>query len=417
MICCRLIFPSLVRFQIGAINLAIYDFLLFFLFISFFINKGWKTNQNAKFPKQLGYFFSINYISSFILIILSSYATPFSTQIGFLAKNLVIEIPTIILCYYALRGINLSLFTNYLVSTSIIVGLYGIWVYYKQINPYTLILTLVYGYEQDIMFFLEESRGGLTGRTSGTMLHPLTWGQMWNLILAIYIIIRKHINNKTIDFTLISLAIINIVLSGSRSSIVCTLILASFLINKASIIKIIKLFPIIILTIILISSTNEKVYDYIKSGIFFWDESYSEKADISGSNVSMRTEQFISSIEFASNNAIGGLGYNSIAYLGSDNVEDNMRGFESIIFKKLYEQGFIGLIMFFIYYYIYYLFIKNQFKETNKLYRQIVVGYFCCYLVSICFTGIQNTWTIFLLLPLCLCGNHINSLPHQKTKY
>lgn len=403
-VCCRLIFPQLIRFQLGSLSFSIYDFYLPFLVISFFLHKNSREYSLNGLPSKLSKFLLIFYLPSLILILFSSYKMPISLQFGYFAKTLLLELPYIVLGYYAMSKIDLRIFARFLYSIAICVGIYGIWVYLKGLNPYISIAQIVYNSEQDFLYFLTETRGGLTGRTSGTMVHPLTWGQMWNILIAFYLITRNFYNNRIAELCLILLGLANIILCGSRTSIVCLLLLVPFIIisYKIKIKELFKYIPLILVVFIIVTIfIDDSLYDYIKSGIYFWDESYSNKVDIKGSSVNMRIEQFENSWNYSINNEIGGLGYNSIFHFGSSNIGKDMYGFESIVFRKLYEQGIIGLLVFFLSYYVYYKFILSYIY--SKRFQLLVSCYFFTYLVSICFTGIQDTWILFIILPLSLC--------------
>lgn len=54
---------------------------------------------------------------------------------------------------------------------------------------------------------------------------------------------------------------------------------------------------ILCLSIVPHTSKNAGIIQYVESGIFFWDSSYSEKAGIAGSDKHMRERQLVKSIE------------------------------------------------------------------------------------------------------------------------
>lgn len=399
-LCAKILFPPFVRFVAGPVSIAINDFLLIALTLSFFLNKAFIEKKTARvyFPKGLLIYLGFSYSTTFFLILLSSDATPIDFQFFSYLKSLIQDLPYAIFAYYALKNFNTK-HLNLLFYTAIFAGIYGIFVYVTKLNPYIDSVSLIYVGENRFDFFLEQIRGGLVGRISGTQEHPLTWGQLWGILFALFLIYRDYIKNKVVKYIFIALAISNILFSGSRTSIVVLCCICSFYlisINKK------KLLQYLILSfasfLILLQPLREFQYTagyikYIESGLFFWDNSYSDAANIDGSNVSMRSEQLETTLNIASSNPIGGLGFNSIQYFSSSSF-DSMYGFESIVFQKIVEQGILGFICFC---FSLYLFTKWIFKHVTKDKFLLWLGYFSSYFLSILLTGIQNTWSFFII--------------------
>ena len=82
-------------------------------------------------------------------------------------------------------------------------------------NSIELVITREYEYE----YFLYEVRGGLSGRISGTMNHPLTWGQLWGILVAFFVMVKDKIN-PVLFKAVIVLGCLNVLFSGSRSALV-----------------------------------------------------------------------------------------------------------------------------------------------------------------------------------------------------
>lgn len=72
-----------------------------------------------------------------------------------------------------------------------------------------------------------------------------------------------------------------------------------------------------------------------------------------------------------------------------------MLGFESVIFQIMYEQGVVGIICFFVFLFQFYLFGIKRFKKNKKI---LFLGYCSSYLLSILFTGMQDTFSSYLFL-------------------
>lgn len=410
----KILIPYYVYFQIGGFRININDFLLLFLFISFFYHQEYRN----KIPLNLKSVVIINVITTFILIFLSTGYVPFSYQMGsFIKKVLIQESIFLYLGFYALKLNNPQKYINILVYTSILAGIYGLFVYILKSNIYINTLALTYsGSENSFDFFLQESRGGLDGRTSGTFTHPLAWGQFWNILIPLCILFRQYINKYSF-VTILFIGISNILLCGSRTAIISFIVFLFFYSISMPISKLVKntlascSIIIIFLLIFVPTKQLQGIANYAETAIFFWDSSYSQKADIHGSDTDIRKEQLQASIKIMESNPLGGLGYDYQYYIMDKNLDNSLYGLESIIFKKLVEQGLFGLLSF---YWIFYLLSKFYYKKfksrTGKL---MMLGYLCSFLVSIHMTGIQGaSWIFFILFPLII----INS-PTFKDKF
>ena len=130
---------------------------------------------------------------------------------------------------------------------------------------------------------------------------------------------------------------------------------------------------------------------------------YSNELSIQGSSFGMRQRQLQESYKMILNNPLCGVGYDYQYYKNKNGV-DNLLGMESILFKKLVEQGFLGLFIFFLVYFTYYHFLKNLFVKSEE--SKLFLGYTLSYLVSIIATGIQGgTWVFYILLQYIIATN------------
>lgn len=402
--CSILIFPSYVRFIWDMVSIAINDLLLIVLAVSFLIHKPWINKLNDKlsfkFPKKLAIYMALVYISSLLLIVFSSDSVPLDVQLGAYFKTLLKDVICIVCGYYAISSWKPSAI-KFFWFVSIAVGLYGILVYFLHYNPHIDTLSKLYVGENRFEFFLDQARGGLQGRTSGTMDHPLTWGQMWGCILGAYFVFRNVITSKFLLYGIPGIAVLNIVMSGSRTALLATLVLVLIYLFSQGSRKVIRytFLGIALLSIVLIVFHDNPfvtgMEGYVKSVVFFWDDSYATQANISGSNANMRSEQLSRSIQIVEKHTFCGLGYDAVSYFGAEHFS-GMRGFESIVYRKIVEQGFLGLICFVLSFA--YLMRWIVLGEKVKKHRILWIGYFASYFVSIVFTGIQNTWMMFLLV-------------------
>lgn len=422
----HIIIPAVVRFKLGPISIAIYDVFMMCLILSFLIHKRYRK---IKLPKPIHKYFIIYITSTFLLIFLSTGYVPYNYQILSFFKDFLFQVILyIIVGFYIIRNQDYYKYINILLIVSLIAGIYGIFSYVLKSNPYITTLNMIYSGNDLFAVFMDESRGGLEGRTYGTMGHPLAWGQFWNIILCFIWIIRNNIR-KYLTFILIAVGIINIVLCGSRTAIVTSIVFLLFILLQYGIKKLLFIIPLSYISLIICMAIlpqnikNSNMIKYIESGIYFWDSSYSERANIQGSSKEMRYIQLQNSIRIMERNPIGGIGYNYEYYSLSTGrtISDNLYGLESILFKTLIEQGIIGLFVFIYTYNI----LRRYAVIKNKEQKILTNGYFFSFFVSMIFTGIQGNsyiyFMFFLMLflenPHKICNNskkiNANILPAQ----
>ena len=213
------------------------------------------------------------------------------------------------------------------------------------------------------------------------------------------------------------MALINIFLCGSRSALIATGVFSVFFFfSRSALVKKRILAALVVIFLVLLAAPiNENKYPavaYIKSAVFFWDDSHSYSAGIEGSNVNMRAEQLDEVIDILEYFPLGGMGYNSTTFLSGHPLFENMRGFESVVFIKTIEQGVLGFLCFVISLAMYAVWImKNMITKKERI---LMTGYFVSYFASILVTGIQNTWLIFLLLPLLYSSKKIDELEMKE---
>lgn len=397
----RIIIPSSVRFSLGSISISIYDVFILTLLVSIIIHH---KKYIKKTPNLISKYLYIYILSTFVLIFLSSGYVPYNYQLFSFLKNFLFQtVLYILIGFWVLKNADIRNVIHLTAIVSLLAGIYGILTYILRVNIYIDSLNNVYNVKNDFSFFMEEIRGGLLGRVYGTMEHPLSWGQYWNLYLCVIYIFKSKINNW-LWLALVCIGLINIILCGSRTAIVTQLVFVVFILLSYGIRKIFYILPLIYLFIMLIICSipknykNSGVIDYIESGIFFWDTSKSERAGIVGSSTEMRLSQLRRTIDIMEKNPVGGVGYNYQYYsMDSGRVIDaELYGLESVVFKILIEQGLVGLVIFFYTLYVLYRFAIESIHNIRI--KCLVKGFFCTFIVSILFTGIQSASYIFFVI-------------------
>jgi hypothetical protein len=406
-LCAKIAIPSMVRLVLGGFSMNYSDFLLLVLIASFLIHRKFKESV---FPKAIGYILFLQIISTFILILLSpGNIVPLSYQWHSFLKDLLFQQTTfLVLGVYALKSKNITeMQICVFFVMACLCGIYGIVCYFLKQNILNDMLTLVYLDETSTYQALyEEARGLLLGRTSGTKSHPLEWGEICGIILGFYYMIKNQVRIPLIlRASLIIIILLNIVFTGSRAALIFGILV--FIPNLLTIMKKkIVIYGLVGLALLpLIILTNEErlgpFISYVESGVFFWNEKYSDRVNITGSSVSMRQDQFSSSLNIAIRNPVG-VGYNYQMYsLEHDFAIADLYGLESVVFKLLVEQGIFALVIFLFIYFKYYKYNIIQNCQDNKISMRL---YFVGYLICILITGIQGiSWQLFFLLPLVDC--------------
>lgn len=409
----RLLVPPIVRFQLGPLDISLNTLLVFLLFIAFLMRREYKE---VSYPKQITkymFFFMLGslFIIPFALIV------PYNIQISSNIQFFITELVLGFMAWFAIKDIKqFKQFCVVILCLTIIISVYGIFTYIWKANPYVDILTFFYE-PTNFVSYVEEDRGVLDGRISATTAHPLAWGQLLGLLLCFFVLIRKNLIFKLtffkkigyvlFYFLCISLFLVNMFLTGSRTVIAALGIFLCFLFLTFSIKqKLVSLFVIFVGLVLLavVPTKQSSGLNAFKANIFFWDSKLADRAGIKGSSTSLRQDQ----LKAASTLLDGGyhffgLGKGLVSIrddmnLRIKNIED-LYGFESIILYKLVEQGIVGLFLFLLFYFQFYGYIrKKNVSYFNNKSKFLVDGFFLSYFVSIVLTGIQTTFVFFFLL-------------------
>ena len=217
-------------------------------------------------------------------------------------------------------------------------------------------------------------------RAAVTTVHPTALGTVLSCLFAFYLPLWKKniIQQKNLYITLAALTIAMIV-SGSRTSIVCALLtLCVFFYSKASI-----YFKIVLIGLAIFSFGT-----IITLTINYFEDS-------NGSSLDLRKQQLIFSVLAIQQSPIygNGLQYTSKYIFEADtdgnkgtakgSDDENLGGLESIIFRKLIDYGFLGLACFFAYLLCFQLYFIRHRKKT---------------MYAHCGALITFSFTIFLIL-------------------
>lgn len=99
-----------------------------------------------------------------------------------------------------------------------------------------------------------------------------------------------------------------------------------------------KLACVIVYSIMFVQLGNNRqykgIFEYVQSAVFFWDDSYSQKAAIGGSNTDMRQRQLEEAIRLMNTNPIAGIGLDYQYYSIDHHPNSILLGFESILLRN-----------------------------------------------------------------------------------
>ncbi|KAF0236789.1 MAG: hypothetical protein FD181_2478 [Prolixibacteraceae bacterium] len=320
--------------------------ILFAVFLyQFTINKRIKLNFQFISP-FLFLYFSLLYLSLFTREI------PWSIQFnGWRASFMQTCLISFIIWNLALADRKFLIYFKQAFLLSItIAGIYGLFLMKMEgLNPYVSMITDYFGIEDISLRYskLETRLDFSTARNiQSTMAHPMTWGLMLSfstiIVFAIYL---KTKNRKLL--LLIALIGFNILISGVRTGIAAiTIGFVYFLIRFRNIkLIILTLFALIAITVIV--QYNENLSNLFASFTDFTGQ----KSDVSGSSITMRLNQLQGSLNEIKGDELVGKGYGwTVYYISLKGTHPIILNFESLIFMVLCNSGYIGLLVWIIFF-------------------------------------------------------------------
>lgn len=368
----------------------------YYLAVSFFfLFAGNTKSTRVAFPKAIGLAFGGYMLLSLFIIIGGSIS--YLHQLFYLFKQ---WFPILMFAYITFglfcRNKYIERFNRALCFITIALCLYGIFEYLSQLNPY---MSFMGRYFKDIdseeEALLYGGRGLLTGRITCTMGHFLTWGQTLVLTLGYLFLVRNKIEKKLLYITILLVAI-NIIFTGSRSSVVPMLILLlGFVIRKAKY----CIASLLLLFVLGNVPFNQKIQNTVDSFIFFWSEKKSHQDEMGGSSMELRAFQLETSLMVAEKNSLlfgQGLGYMETNQYAI--VQRVMIGAECLIFPIIMQQGLLGVVAWLLLYIALFVIIEKKYKRAYGIYSLYLGVFFFGYFTSLIMTGDRQTFVWFMVL-------------------
>lgn len=250
------------------------------------------------------------------------------------------------------RSINLS---------TILLCIYGVYTYITMTNPYMDFMSQ-YSTAEDLSDLLarsmEDSRGNLHGRITGTSLYTIQYGIM--LVILLFMLLSINIRRNIITYITFVLILLNIYLTGSRGPLGALLIGLLFYISRILNWK--KRIMYVSLSVILIFI----VWSYIESYLTLFTDQ-----NVKGSSFELREIQFAGALSMVTDNMQSllfgrGIGYTSY-YIARYGAHPLALYFESTHVSGIVNYGVLGLIFIFLGKIIFLLYIAIKARRNNLI--------------------------------------------------
>lgn len=383
-LCIVLLIPYIVKFSILGLGILYSQFLQLILLCG--LLTCWKMKKNQNWEFYLPFLFLLCY---FVFIIPFT-SVPWLLQFQTIIKILLSYIPVFVAIQAFRNSKDIELLNKRLFYICWIMVVYGLIVYLTGRNFYMEYLIDIYGdisNTSDYLSFMESERAGLSHRISSTMAHPLSYGQTLLLFLIYLMFMDAPLKKRILHYSLISLIIANVFMSGSRSCILpmCVAIFVRlFFMKKRYLIILLIVSGVVLMAFPIFRSILCEYYSLLV-------DTANGTSNVGGSNTLMRFTQFDTLLTILSSNVLFGRGNGFVAYQGDSYPE--MLGYESIIFTQGADYGLIGLLLYFI---IFFSVIKLTKKyNISSQGNTYIITTIVCYLLSIIMTGMQGLSFLF----------------------
>ena len=359
-----------IPFGLGGISLKKNHLLMLALMVLFF---RFLFKDKCKLDMS-PYRFCLVYFFLSLLCIPLKFETAYSIQIYYI----IYDIAIILLFPIAIWNVvddetSLTLYRKAVLICIAVACIYGLFLTTTNgLNPLIILFSSFGGggldEDQWTRYFTDEGR--LFGRISSVFFHPMSYASFLGFS-AIYVgYVRKKIS-RLLFFFLTSIIFVNFITCGVRSVLGAFFAaLFVYILMKRNIGLTVRITVFFIL-VVLILSAIPPVYDYVSS---IFDESGS---DVEGSSLEMRLDQLAGAFEEVKNNALLGKGYGwSRDYIIQNVNHPILLGFESIIFVVLCNNGIIGILLYGLFVYLYFHYIKTNVPESDvPLFISMLVFY------------------------------------------
>lgn len=339
------------------------------------------------------------FVSQFLLIPFHPERMPISEQLN----NFRLDIMSSLLLPFAMINVMkfdrnaYKLFRNVLLIGILIAVLYGMFLTtIPGINPWLIVTLPLNNLEFNDTYALAESGGRLFGRISSVFSHPMTFGLFLCLAFVFTYSLIQPKSKTIIYFLLLALIIVAIIICGIRTPIGALFVVVGFYLLMLRKFKFLVYVAVSILIIYFIISQFPDLYAYISS---IFD---SESSAVSGSSSQMRIEQLNGSFDIIKNNKLTGLGYGWTGYYQSLHGDHPvMLAFESLLYVVICDNGYVGIIIWIVMFFLYYRYVSNHFDKNR---RYILFSLMIAYFIYSLITGEYGYLKYFLIFYVLILG-------------
>ncbi|MDN0065761.1 O-antigen ligase family protein [Bacteroides gallinaceum] len=372
--------------------------------IVYFITNKRNKSDNIILSKKLLNMLMIYLLILFVWAVLSD--TLFKEQqLSYLRTTLRTFAMYVFVFIYIKNKSDVTNIYRFISGFLFILTIYGLYCYVTRTNAIVSFFNLLYNPDDTALAaHMLQERGGLLGRIQGVT--SITLEYAGQLLVSFFLILHYMLNVKrkiTLYYVVLLLLIfINLFFTGSRSGVIglaVGVVIWIYLYGGLSFkvkTRLTTFFVCCYLFLVYYSSAFAEYGDYVRSVIFFWEQSDT----IGGSSFDMRLTQLEASINMIDNDFTSmffGLGADWVRQysMSHNGLHPVLLGFESIVFIGLIEFGFIGLfVVTYGFYFLLYWFVKKCHAS------RIVIIMIIAFVVFQSFTGnyTRQFFVCFLLV-------------------
>lgn len=324
---------------------------------------------------------------------------PFFVQFSLLRAEImnVIFLPIIIWQTFRSRE-DLESLNRALLLSAILMCIYGLYCFITTSNPYVTYLAEYFDQKDYASIYYESSRSGFTGRVQSTTIHAMTWSALIFMFIYYFNLTYDKQKSYVFRYLLLSLLIINMLISGTRSGLIALSLglvsLSQFLSAKR------KILVVSVIMLLLVVGIDTSIFgnykDYADSIIGVFDS----QRTIKGSSLYIRLDQLFAVISMVENDIWVGNGFSWTQQLLSIvKSYPGVLAFESIIFVQLADNGLFGVLIWSMLFF-YFLILNRQIANDKSMRRELsyLNAMVYSYAFFIIVTGICQTWVQFILI-------------------
>lgn len=282
---------------------------------------------------------------------------------------------------------------------AIVMCLYGLYCFATTSNPYVSYLANVLNERDFATSYYEQMRGGFVGRVQSTTSHPMAWSATLFMFVYLFSMLWDNKGINFLYFSLITLLIMNMAVSGTRSGMIVFFIGLVYLYRTLSFRK--KILSVLVFLLLLLFDIDTSILGHFKSYVDSIIGIFERNNTITGSSLEMRLSQLQAVLKMVdSEHILMGHGLTWTQQLIEKFTSiDGVLAFESIFFVQLVDNGLSGVLIWSVLF-IYFFFLNR--KAANNISLDKDLDYLNVLVISyaafITITGLCDTWIKFTLI-------------------